>query len=202
MNNNQRIVDICLSTPIPNTLPNYYTRKNLTPEQQHNIEEILIDYFGLKSIKWIDLPTGISDAGEIFVVQTWKVTDSGKQPKYEGLTGYMYSVTITPEIYHSSNTWNDYYNVDSIGLIKALVYPTAIDNESFTFHNEIRFKIHVDVKQDLDEEAVQESEAIILSKMMHAAVDKILESPKSFYPKGERYAMVRIAIKDDTIIKK
>lgn len=79
-----------------------YTVVTLTEEQKHQVEQLVVDHFKVKKVLWMELPSGMTEDGELAVVAKSHMLLEEPPQDYEGKTGYLYQIMYTPTLTHSN----------------------------------------------------------------------------------------------------
>jgi hypothetical protein len=158
---NFNITDYCL-----------YGKKHLG----HIKEEILNceEFSECTELTILDHPTYEND-GKVYQVQTYKVIEGQKF----GGKGFLLSVSLTPEIFNPETIHNPVKD-------GSCITPTLYDPLTF----EPTKKIVLQFSPERVQDGISNHDAIIRQEL-HDLLDKVLDNPKDYQIKGERYVLIR-----------
>jgi hypothetical protein len=164
-------------------LDNTFGIDNLTEEQRLQVEAELIKHFQFSRIVWMDLPSGLTEDGNPIVAKTIIISDT-ENPKYADLIGYVYKVLFTPKMYEPI----ELYSPVKEGCVFA---PTVYNPETFEPKKSITLTWSPEFPQDINAPVRTYEDD---KQMIRDMLEKVLDNPEEYKPKGHRRCMIRYAI--------
>ena len=186
----KKLMEICVTPEMSDNDMTFYRtshsiRNGLTDEQASKVEEVLINHYGFQKIIWADLPAGIAEDESAFVVKSFKITDElESDDTYKGKVAYFYSIAFTPQMYNPSILHTPVKD----GCVLA---PVTYNPETFLPKRSVTIEWSPEFPVDLENPMTWEDE----KKMLHDKLEMVLENPDDYKPIGERYGMLRFAVK-------
>ena len=161
-----------------------YGYNDLTEEQRIQIESELIKHFEFDKIIWMKLPSGLTeDKTTPIVAKSIKISDSDN-PTHKHKVGYVYTICFTPKMYESG----ELYQPVKDGCVFA---PTTYDPQTFEPKQSITISWSPDFPQDIDAPVRTYEDD---KQMIRNMLEKVLDNPKEYEPKGHIGCAVRFAI--------
>lgn len=156
----------------------------LTEEQRIQIEAELIKHFEFDKIIWMELPTGLTEDKQTAIsAKSLRILDSDN-PTYKHKVGYVYTICFTPKMYEPG----EMYKPVKDGCVFA---PTTYNPETFEPKQSITISWSPDFPQDLDApERTYEDD----KRMIRDMLEKVLDNPEEYRPKGFMGCLIRFAI--------
>jgi len=155
----------------------------LTEEQRIQVEAELIKSLGFDKIVWMDLPAGLTEDGEkAIVMKTHKMSDV-EEPPYKGKVGYVYTIMFTPKMYEPM----EIYKPVKDGCVFA---PTTYDPQTFEPKQSITLTWSPDFPQDIDTPVRTYEDD---KQMIRDMLQKVLDNPEEYRPKGHIGCLIRFA---------
>ena len=160
-----------------------FSIKNSTEEQRVQVEVELIKHFEFDKIVWMDLPSGLTEDGKTpFVVKSLKISDSDN-PTYKHKVGYVYTVTFTPKMYDPGDMYKPVKDGCMFG-------PIVYNPEIFEPKQSITLTWSPDFPQDINAPVRTYEDD---KQMIRNMLEKVLDNPEEYRPKGHIGCMVRFA---------
>ena len=161
-----------------------YGYNDLTEEQRIQIESELIKHFEFDKIIWMERPAGLTeDKTTPIVAKSIKISDSDN-PTYKHKVGYVYTICFTPKMYESG----ELYQPVKDGCVFA---PTTYDPQTFEPKQSITISWSPDFPQDIDAPVRTYEDD---KQMIRNMLEKVLDNPEEYEPKGHIGCAVRFAI--------
>ena len=161
-----------------------YGYNDLTEEQRIQIESELIKHFEFDKIIWMERPAGLTeDKTTPIVAKSIKISDSDN-PTYKHKVGYVYTIFFTPKMYESG----ELYQPVKDGCVFA---PTTYDPQTFEPKQSITISWSPDFPQDIDAPVRTYEDD---KQMIRNMLEKVLDNPEEYEPKGHIGCAVRFAI--------
>ena len=156
----------------------------LTEEQRIQVEAELIKHFEFDKIVWMEHPSGLTeDKTTPIVPKTIKISDSDN-PTYKHKVGYVYTLMFTPKMYEPG----EMYKPVKDGCVFA---PTTYNPETFEPKQSITLTWSPEFPQDIDApQRTYEDD----KQMIRSMLEKVLDNPEEYRPKGHIGCLVRCAI--------
>jgi hypothetical protein len=153
-----------------------------TEEQRVQVEAELIKHFEFDKIVWMELPSGLTeDKTTPIVAKTYKITND--DPKHTGKIGYVYKVLFSPKIYEPK----ELHEPVKDGCVFA---PIIYNPETFEPKQSITISWSPDFPQDIDAPVRTYEDD---KQMIRDMLEKVLENPEEYRPKGHIACLVRFA---------
>jgi hypothetical protein len=160
-----------------------FSINNSTEEQRVQVEAELIKHFEFDKIVWIDLPSGLTEDGKTpFVVKSLIISDSDNLT-YKHKVGYIHTLNFTPKMYEPG----EMYKPVKDGCVFA---PTTYNPETFEPKQSITISWSPDFPQDLDVPVRTYEDD---KQMIRNMLEKVLDNPEEYRPKGYIRCLVRFA---------
>lgn len=179
----QRLLDICSEDNDLET----FTKNDLNQNRIDQIEYELKEYFKFDKILWMDLPMCLAEDGSTLVAQTMKLAhpdDLNQNKTYPSKTGYIYSLSFTPTIYDPK----ELYEPVKDGCVFA---PTIYNPTTFEPTKSITLSWSPEFPQDINSpERTYEDD----KQMVRDMLEKVLNNPEEYKPKGHRGCLLRFAV--------
>jgi hypothetical protein len=157
---------------------------NLTEEQRVQIETQLIKHFEFDKIIWMDLPTGLTEDGKTAIsAKSFKISDSDN-PTYKHKVGYVYTINFTPKMYEPGEMYKPVKDGCVFG-------PIVYNPETFEPKQSITISWSPDFPQDIDTPIRTYEDD---KQMIRDMLEKVLDSPEEYRPKGYIGCLVRFAV--------
>lgn len=181
-----KLMSICApNAPLENnhSLYNQFGIDNLTEEQRIQVEAELIKHFEFEKIVWMELPSGLTeDKTTPIVAKSIKILDTDN-PKYPGKVGYVYKVLFTPIVYDPK----ELHEPVKDGCVFA---PIIYNPETFEPKQSITITWSPEFPQDINApERTYDDD----KQMIRDMLEKVLNNPEEYRPKGYRACIVRFA---------
>ena len=156
----------------------------LTEEQRIQVEAELIKHFEFDKIVWMELPSGLTeDKTTPIVPKTIKISDSDN-PTHKHKVGYIYTLMFTPKMYEPG----EMYKPVKDGCVFA---PTTYNPETFEPKQSITLTWSPEFPQDIDApQRTYEDD----KQMIRSMLEKVLDNPEEYRPKGHIGCLIRCAI--------
>lgn len=158
------------------------TFNRLSEEQRKNIELELIGTFKFSKVEWMHLPITLTNKNETVKAKSILITDS--LPVHEGKVGYIYSISFTPAIYKPDEIYNPIkegctfspmlYDAETGKRMQSITLTRPCD---FFENNDMRYTISKQERQ-----------------LLHDMLDKVLDDPEVFKPKGNVGCIIRYTV--------
>ncbi len=159
-----------------------FSINNSTEEQRTQVEAELIKYFEFDKIVWMELPSGLTeDKTTPIVAKTYKITND--DPKHTGKIGYVYKVLFSPKMYEP----NELHEPVKDGCVFA---PTIYNPETFEPKQSITLTWSPDFPQDIDVPVRTLEDD---KQMIRDMLEKVLNNPEEYRPKGHIACLIRFA---------
>lgn len=187
MNSNlkNKLLSICGSTDkVYGYNDNSKSITKLSEEQRIQVETELIKHFEFDKIIWMELPSGLTeDKTTPIVAKSIKISDS-ENPTYKHKVGYVYTISFTPKIYEPG----EMYKPVKDGCVFA---PITYNPETFEPKQSITLTWSPEFPQDIDApERTYEDD----KRMIRDMLEKVLDNPEEYRPKGFIGCLIRFAI--------
>ena len=157
---------------------------NLTEEQRVQIETQLIKHFEFDKIIWMVLPSGLTEYGKTPIsAKSLKISDSDN-PTYKHKVGYVYTINFTPKIYEPGEMYKPVKDGCVFG-------PIVYNPETFEPKQSITISWSPDFPQDIDTPVRTYEDD---KQMIRDMLEKVLDSPEEYRPKGYISCLVRFAV--------
>jgi hypothetical protein len=181
----KKLMQICVMPDTSESDMTFY-RKTLSDEQASKVEEVVINHYGFQKIIWADLPTGLTEDGnEVFSVASYKLADEFEaDDKYKNKVAYLYSISFTPQMYDPSILHTPVKD-------GCVLSPVMYNPETFLPKRSITIEWSPEFPVDLENPMTWEDQ----KKMLHDKLEMVLENPDDYKPIGQRYGMLRFALK-------
>lgn len=166
----------------------YYGQKDLTPEQQKQVEELLKEHLAFGKVVWMDLPAGIainSLGEEVAVVAKTKLIADTPSDDHKGRTCYLYQIVYSPVIY-DPNTINKPVK-DGMVISPLLYNPT-------TFEPSRKITIEWKPEDLFHKKGIQPITWLDERVYLREKLEALLQNPEDYKPKGRRGLMLRFAL--------
>ena len=157
---------------------------NLTEEQRVQVEAELIKHFEFDKIIWMVLPSGLTEDGKTPIsAKSLKISDSDN-PTYKHKVGYVYTINFTPKMYEPGEM---YKPVKDGCVFGPIVYnpETFEPKQSITISWSPDFPCRPNTPVRTYEDDKQ---------MIRDMLEKVLDSPEEYRPKGYIGCLVRFAV--------
>ena len=156
----------------------------LTEQQRVQVEAELVKHFEFDKIVWMELPSGLTeDKTTPIVAKSIKISDSDN-PTYKHKVGYIYTLMFTPKMYEPG----EMYKLVKDGCVFA---PITYNPETFEPKQSITLTWSPEFPQDIDApERTYEDD----KQMIRSMLEKVLDNPEEYRPKGHIGCLVRYAI--------
>ena len=156
----------------------------LTEEQRILVEAELIKHFEFERIVWMQLPSGLTeDKTTPIVAKSIKISDSDN-PTHKHKVGYIYTIMFTPKMYEPG----EMYKPVKDGCVFA---PITYNPETFEPKQSITLTWSPEFPQDINApERTYEDD----KQMIRDMLEKVLDNPEEYMPKGFRGCMLRFAV--------
>ena len=160
-----------------------FSIKNSTEEQRIQVEAELIKHFEFDKIVWMDLPIGLTeDKKTVISAESLKISDSDN-PTYKHKVGYVYTVTFTPKMYEPGEMYKPVKDGCVFG-------PIVYNPETFEPKQSITISWSPEFPQDIDAPVrTYEDDKHMIRDML----EKVLDNPEEYRPKGHIGCLVRFA---------
>ena len=153
----------------------------LTEEQRIQVEAELIKHFEFDKIVWMKMPSGLTeDKTTPIVAQSIKISDSGN-PTYKHKVGYVYTIMFTPKMYEPG----ELHKPVKDGCVFS---PVIYDPVHFTPKQSITISWSPEFPQDIDAPPRTYEDD---KQMVRDLLEKVLENPEEYRPKGYTGCLVR-----------
>ena len=187
MNSNlkNKLLSICGSTDkVYGYNDNSKSITKLSEEQRIQVETELIKHFEFDKIIWMELPSGLTeDKTTPIVAKSIKISDS-ENPTYKHKVGYVYTISFTPKIYEPG----EMYKPVKDGCVFA---PITYNPETFEPKQSITLTWSPEFPQDIDApKRTYEDD----KQMIRDMLEKVLDNPEEYRPKGFIGCLIRFAI--------
>ena len=160
-----------------------YGYNDLTEEQRIQIESELIKHFEFDKIIWMERPAGLTeDKTTPIVAKSIKISDSDN-PTYKHKVGYVYTICFTPKMYESG----ELYQPVKDGCV---FVPTTYDPQTFEPKQSITLTWSPEFAQDFSNNNNEE----MMKQSLRERLEKVLDNPEEYQPKGHIGCVVRFAI--------
>jgi hypothetical protein len=160
-----------------------FSINNSTEEQRVQVETELIKHFEFDKIIWMNLPTGLTEDGKTAIsAKSLKISDSDN-PTYKHKVGYVYTISFTPLMYEPG----EMYKPVKDGCVFA---PTTYSPETFEPKQSITISWSPDFPQDIDTPVRTLEDD---KQMIRDMLEKVLDSPEEYRPKGHIACLLRFA---------
>jgi hypothetical protein len=180
----EKLISICGSTDKTYGCSDTESITRLTEEQRIQVEAELIKHFGFDKIIWMQLPSGFTeDSKTPIVAKAIKISDSDN-PTYKHKVGYIYTLNFTPKMYEPG----EIYKPVKDGCEFA---PTTYNPETFEPKQSITISWSPDFPQDIDTPIRTYEDD---KQMIRDMLEKVLDSPEEYRPKGYIGCLVRFAV--------
>jgi hypothetical protein len=157
---------------------------NLTEEQRVQVEAELIKHFEFDKIIWMDLPTGLTEDGKAAIsAKSLKISDSDN-PTYKHKVGYVYTINFTPKMYEPGEMYKPVKDGCVFG-------PIVYNPETFEPKQSITISWSPDFPQNIDTPVRTYEDD---KQMIRDMLEKVLDSPEEYRPKGYIGCLVRFAV--------
>ena len=156
----------------------------LTEEQRAQVEAELIKHFEFDKIVWMQLPSGLTeDKTTPIVAKSIKISDSDN-PTYKHKVGYVYTLMFTSKMYDPGEMYKPVKDGCVFG-------PIVYNPETFEPKQSITISWSPDFPQDINApQRTYEDD----KQMIRDMLEKVLDSPEEYRPKGHIGGMVRFAV--------
>jgi len=160
-----------------------FSINNSTEEQRIQVEVELIKHFEFDKIVWMDLPAGLTEDGKTAIsVKGLKISDSDN-PTYKHKVGYIYTVSFTPKMYEPGEMYKPVKDGCVFG-------PIVYNPETFEPKQSITISWSPDFPQDIDAPVRTLEDD---KQMIRDMLEKVLDNPEEYRPKGHIGCLVRFA---------
>jgi hypothetical protein len=161
-----------------------FSINNSTEEQRVQVETELIKHFEFDKIIWMNLPTGLTEDGKTAIsAKSLKISDSDN-PTYKHKVGYIYTVSFTPKMYEPGEMYKPVKDGCVFG-------PIVYNPETFEPKQSITISWSPDFPQDIDTPIRTYEDD---KQMIRDMLEKVLDSPEEYRPKGYIGCLVRFAV--------
>lgn len=133
------------------------------------------EFKDVNSLTIIDKPIVTNTNGEVFISSTLAIHEEDNV-KFKGDV-YLHQINLSPLIYDPKDVHVPIKDGSSLS-------PLLFDPKDFTPHKEILMRYDTD-------EFTSDDDMPKLKKYLHEKLDKILDSPKDYSPKGKRNVLIR-----------
>tara|TARA_R110002126_G_scaffold285914_1_gene437227 strand:- start:306 stop:869 length:564 start_codon:yes stop_codon:yes gene_type:complete len=156
----------------------------LTEEQRVQVEAELVKHFEFDKIVWMEFPAGLTeDKTTPIVVKSIKISDSDN-PTYKHKVGYIYTLMFTPKMYDPMEIYKPVKDGCVFG-------PILYNPETFEPFQSITLNWSPEFPQDIDAtERTYEDD----KQMIRDMLEKVLDNPEEYRPKGHIGCLVRYAV--------
>tara|TARA_B110000503_G_scaffold87451_1_gene132841 strand:- start:751 stop:1314 length:564 start_codon:yes stop_codon:yes gene_type:complete len=156
----------------------------LTEEQRIQVEAELIKHFEFDKIVWMELPSGLTEDGEKAISVKSTIISDSDNSTYKHKVGYVYNVSFTPKMYEPG----EMYKPVKDGCVFS---PTVYNPETFEPKQSITLTWSPEFPQDLDApQRTYEDD----KQMIRSMLEKVLDNPEEYRPKGHTGCLVRYAV--------
>ena len=155
----------------------------LTEEQRVQVEAELIKHFEFDKIIWMELPSGLTeDKTTPIAAKSIKISDSDN-PTYKHKVGYVYTISFTPKMYEPGEIYKPVKDGCVFG-------PIVYNPETFEPKQSITISWSPDFPQDIDTPVRTYEDD---KQMIRGMLEKVLDNPEEYRPKGHIACLVRFA---------
>jgi len=158
-----------------------FSINNSTEEQRVQVEVELIKHFEFDKIVWMNLPTGLTEDKKTAIsAKSLKISDSDN-PTYKHKVGYIYTISFTPKMYNPEEMYKPVKDGCVFG-------PIVYNPETFKPTQNITLTWSPDFPQDIDApQRTYEDD----KQMIRDMLEKVLDNPEEYRPKGHIGCLVR-----------
>jgi hypothetical protein len=179
----EKLLSICGSADKAYGYNNIEEITQLTEEQRDQVEAELIKHFEFDKIIWMELPAGLTeDKQKAIVAKSIKISDSDN-PTYKHKVGYIYTLNFTPKMYEPGEMHKPVKDGCVFG-------PIVYNPETFEPNQSITISWSPDFPQDIDAPVRTYEDD---KQMIRDMLEKVLENPEEYRPKGHIACLVRFA---------
>lgn len=191
MNLSESLLKICKAEEITEPMHPGFDTNTLSDLQKTEIEDALIEHMGVKSVKWMTLPTELLEEGKPIIAQSLIMKpDSDFSPeatdnKYKDKTAYIYKIAFTPKMYNPA----ELYEPVKDGCV---ISPVLYNPTTFVPKRSITLTWNPETLQD-DRDPINPMTWEEEKKYFHDKLESVLETPDDYLPKGYIGCLLRAA---------
>ena len=156
----------------------------LTEEQRAQVEAELIKHFEFDKIVWMQLPSGLTEDKTTPIVPKFIRISDSDNPTYKHKVGYVYTINFTLKMYEPGEMYKSVKDGCVFG-------PIVYNPETFEPKQSITISWSPDFPQDIDTPVRTYEDD---KQMIRDMLEKVLDSPEEYRPKGYISCLVRFAV--------